>query len=111
VSAAWNPAGFFHCEAEELRGERGMIVSRLGDTAVVLTLEGAIDAAMAGRVTGIAAAVRRDLDAEAIDVIPAFRTVTVVFAENSGRVVAEDCLQRRGCSGSGCASGGASRLL
>lgn len=58
-----------------------MTVSPLGDTAVVLTLAGEIDAAMAGRVAAVADALRRELPQEVVDVVPAFRSVTVVLGQ------------------------------
>jgi KipI family sensor histidine kinase inhibitor len=60
-----------------------MNVSLLGDTAVVVTLAGEIGPELAGRVAGVALALRREAQTGVVDVVPAFRTVTVVLAEES----------------------------
>lgn len=60
-----------------------MTVSLLGDTAVVVTLAGEIGAELAGRISALAAAVRERRLSGVIDVVPAFRTVTLILAEEA----------------------------
>lgn len=54
-----------------------MTILPLGDAAVVLHLDGAIDAAMAGRVRAIAEALRGAQLRGVVDVVPAFASVAV----------------------------------
>ncbi|MDP3070051.1 MAG: 5-oxoprolinase subunit PxpB [Opitutaceae bacterium] len=56
-----------------------MRVELLGDAAVVLHLDGAVDAALAARVRAIAAAIGRGGLAGATDIVPAFASVAVFF--------------------------------
>lgn len=56
-----------------------MTIHPLGDAAVVLELEGAIDAAMAARIRALTEAVARHRPAGLTDIVPAFASVAVFF--------------------------------
>ena len=54
-----------------------MTLSPLGDSAVLLTLSGGVDAAMAARVHALAAEIERHPPRGVVDVVPAFTSVAV----------------------------------
>jgi KipI family sensor histidine kinase inhibitor len=56
-----------------------MILSPLGDSAVVLTLGDIVDEAMAARVRALAAAISHHLPRGVLDVVPAFASVAVFY--------------------------------
>lgn len=56
-----------------------MTLSPLGDSAVVLTLPGGMDAALTGRVHALAAEIERHPPRGLIDVVPAFTSVAVFY--------------------------------
>ncbi|HUR59003.1 MAG TPA: 5-oxoprolinase subunit PxpB [Opitutaceae bacterium] len=59
-----------------------MTLSALGDSAVVLTLAGRVDAAMAARVHALAAEIERQRPRGVLDVVPAFTSVAVFYELN-----------------------------
>lgn len=56
-----------------------MTLSPLGDSAVVLTLAGPVDEALAARVSALAAEIERHPPAGVVDVVPAFASVAVFY--------------------------------
>lgn len=57
----------------------GMLISPLGDSAVVITLGESIEPAMAARVIAVAAEIARHPPAGVVDVVPAFASIAVFF--------------------------------
>lgn len=51
----------------------------MGDTAYLIELDGELDAALLGRVRGLAAALRADVLAGVVEIVPAFGSVGVIY--------------------------------
>lgn len=71
-----------------------MILSPLGDSAVVVTLGSAIDEATSARVRTLSAALERETAAGIVDIVPAYTTVTVVYEPGAGNVGDEPGYER-----------------